>query len=178
MQAVVGNYVGLHGVVTVAIFSVDKLAKVVLTRTVNLILMVSLQGLSRVAEDLAVINQLCLLGLREALVEHVLIVLDDGVVSAELVIESILRVRQNVSLVSRRRHMRLVSVWHGRHVILTQVRVEGPLRVGGAVVGAQAARAIGDVGVATAAIVHVNDGLGVDVCQVVPWTLLQESKRA
>ena len=105
MEAVVGNYVGLHGVVTVAIFSVDKLAKVVMTRAVNLVLMVPLKGLSRVAEDLAVLNLLCLLGLGEALVKHVLIVLDDGIVSAELVVESILRVRQNVSLVSSRRHV-------------------------------------------------------------------------
>ena len=172
MQAVVGNYVGLHGVVTVAIFSVNKLAKVVLTRTVDSVLMFPLNCLSRVAEDLAIVNQLCLLGLGEAVVEHVLIVLDDGIVSAELVVESILRVRQNVSFVSRRRHVRLVSVWHGCHVILSQVRVEGSLRVGRAVVGTQAARAIGDVGVATSAIVHVDDGLGVDVCQVVPRTLL------
>ena len=50
--------------------------------------------------------------------------------------------------------------------------------MGWAVVGAQAAGAIGDVGVATSAIVHVDYGLGVDVCQVVLRTLLQESKRA
>ena len=135
LQAVVRDNVGFHGVVSFAIFSFNELAKVVLARAVNSLLVFFLNLLSRVAEHLTILNFLCLLGLWEARIEHVLIVLDDGIVAAELVVKSILSVRQNVSLVPWRRHVRLVSVWHGGHVVLAQIWVEGSLGMGWAVVG-------------------------------------------
>ena len=100
LEAVVGDNISFHGVVSVAIFGVDKLAKVVLARPVYLVLVVLLNVVGGVAEDFAIFDLLCLLGLREARIQHVLIVLDNGCVAAELVVESILRVRKNVSLVA------------------------------------------------------------------------------
>ena len=59
---------------------------------VNLLLVHLLKRCCRVAEDLSTFVQLVALGLRESLVEHVLIVLDDRLVATVLVIESVLRV--------------------------------------------------------------------------------------
>lgn len=103
LQAVVGDDIGFHRVVTVAILSIDQLAHARRARPVHPILVLLLNLLSRVAEDLAILSFLCLLWLGKPLIKHVLIVLNDGCVASELVIESILCVRQNVSLVTHSR---------------------------------------------------------------------------
>ena len=64
-----------------------------------------LQLVSRVSEDFTVVLLNDLLGYRQSGVQHVLIVLDDGSVSSELVIEAILSVAQDVALVRGRSHV-------------------------------------------------------------------------
>ena len=139
LQAVVADDVGLHGVVTVAILSIDELAHARRARPVHLVLVQLLNLLRRVAEHLAILRLLCVLRLGEAIVQHVLIVLHDGRIATELVIESILCVRQNVSLVAHSCSVGLVSVREDGHVILAQVGVESALGVGGSVVHTQTA---------------------------------------
>ena len=58
-----------------------------------------------VPEDFATFGQLGALGLREAGVKHVLVVLYEGLVVAELVVETVLRVRKQVTLVRERRRV-------------------------------------------------------------------------
>ena len=174
----VGGHVSLHGLVTVALLRIE-IAEAFRARAVDLVLMELLQLMRRVAEHLVVLlGHLCLLGHGEASVKHVLVVLNEGSVATELVIESILRVRQNVSLVTRCGHVRLATVGLSSLVVLPQVRVEGALAVGGTVVSAEPTRVGRNVRVTTTAIVDVDDGLGVDGGQVVLWALLQERKGA
>ena len=148
------------------------------TRPVDLVLVVLLNLLSRVAEYLAFLCLLCYLRLGKSLIEHVLIVLDDGRVASELVIESILCVRQNVSLVAQCRSVRLVSVRKYGHVILAQVGIESALSVGWSVSCSKTSGAIGNVRITSTAIVHVDNGLRVDVCEVMLRALLQECESA
>ena len=63
-------------------------------------------------------------------------------------------------------------------VVLAQVRVEGALAVGRSVVGAKATRRIADVRITATTIVHIHNGLRVNVRQVVRRALLQELERA
>ena len=58
-----------------------------------------LQLVRRVSEHFTVVLLNDLLGYRQSGVQHVLIVLNDGSVSSELVIEAILSVAQDVALV-------------------------------------------------------------------------------
>lgn len=176
LQTVVRNDVCFHWVVSVSVLGIHELSNARGARPVDFVLVLFLQLMSRVAEHFAIFGLLRILGLGEACVEHVLVVLDDGGVPAELVIESVLGVRQDVPLVPGRGHVRLVSVRLRTQVILSQVRVERTLAVGWSVVGAQATGAIRDVSVPAAAVVHVNDGLRVNVSQVVLGALLQECK--
>lgn len=178
LQAVVGDEIGLHWVVCIAILSVHELSDARRARPVNSGLVQLLHFLSRVTEHFAIFRLLCSLRLWQTLVQHVLIVLDDGSVAAELVIESILCVRQDVSLVAHCGSIRLVSVRHGGLVILAQIGVESTLSVGWSVVCPQTTRAIRYVSVTAAAIVHVDHGLWMNVRQVMLWALLQECESA
>ena len=177
---VVRSNVGFHGLVTVAIFGVNKLTKVCRTRAVDLILMLTLDLLSGVAEHtvLAILHLLSLLRCWKASIKHVLVVLNKAGVTTELVIEFVLSVGQNVSLITHSCRVGCSTVWLGTLVVLSQVRVEGTVAVSGTVVAAQSTWAIGDVSVATTSVVHVHDRLGVNVSHVMLWALLQESKCA
>lgn len=68
LQAVVADDVGLHGVVTVAILSIDELAHARRARPVHLVLVHLLNLLRRVAEHLAILRLLCVLWLGESIV--------------------------------------------------------------------------------------------------------------
>ena len=72
--------------------------------------------------------------------------------------------------------MRGSSVGLGALLILSQIRIESPFSVGWSVVRAQATRRVGNICVSATSVVDVNDGLGVDVSEVVGWSLFQESE--
>lgn len=144
---------------------------------VDLVLVLALQFVERVPEDLALFSCLGALRLGEALVKHVLVVLDKNRVLTELVVETVLRVRQQVTFICERRCVRRPTIHLRCLVVLAQVRVKGALTVSWAVVGSQSAGRVGNVGVTTPAVVDVNDWLRVDMRQVVRWPLLLEHKR-
>ena len=68
LQAVVADDVGLHGVVTVAILSINELAHARRARPVHLVLVHLLNLLRGVAEHLAILSLLCVLWLGESIV--------------------------------------------------------------------------------------------------------------
>lgn len=76
----------------------NKFAKAARAIPVDLVLVLALQLIEGVPEDFAVFSVLDGLGLREAGVKHVLVVLHEDFVVAELVVEAVLRVRQQVTL--------------------------------------------------------------------------------
>ena len=142
------------------------------------VLVIALCLVVRVAEDtLAILNDLGALWLRESHIEHVLICLDQAGVAAELVIHLVLRVAEHITLVSSRCSVRLASVRLRSLVVLAQVGVEGPLAMSWSVVRAETTGRVANVGIAAASIVDVNNGLGVNVGQVVDRALLQELER-
>ena len=67
----------------------------------HILVMLLERGL-RVAEHAAVFCHFVVFGYGQAVVQHVLVVADEGFVPAELVIEVILSVRKNVFLVGQR----------------------------------------------------------------------------
>ena len=137
VKPVVRGYIGFHGLVCFAIFSGYQLPNVCLTCAIDLVLVIALHLMRRVTEHFSVIGLLCDLGHRKTVIKHVLVVLDEGCITTELVIESVLCVRQNVSLVSSRCRMGGVPVGLGALIVLPQVRVEGSISVGRAVVSSQ-----------------------------------------
>ena len=91
------------------------------TLAVDDVLVVTLGLVVRVTEDLAALGLLRALRLRKALVKHVLIVLDEGGVAAELVVESVLRVGENITLVGQGGSVRRAAVRLRHLVVLAQV---------------------------------------------------------
>ena len=71
------------------------------------------------------------------MIEHVLVVMDDCIVAAELVIEFVLSVRQDVFLICQSSCVRVSSVRLGPLLVLPQVRVESAFAVGWAVLRTQ-----------------------------------------
>lgn len=67
--------------------------------------------------------------MRKTVVKHVLIVLDEGSVSAELVAESVLGVREEIFLIPQRCHVGAAAIRLGGLVVLSKVRIERPLSV-------------------------------------------------
>ena len=65
----------------------------------------------------------------KTVVKHVLIVLDETCVMAELVAESVLWVWEDIFLFSNWSHVGATAVWLTCKVVLTEVRVERPLSV-------------------------------------------------
>jgi len=92
----------------------------------------------------------------------------------ELIIELVLSVAQNVTPVRCRSCVRLVPVRLSYLIILTQVRVERALAMSWSVVEAKTTGRVTDVGVTATTVVDVHYRLGVNICQVVSWALLQE----
>lgn len=88
---------------------------------VHHVLVQSLELLGGVPEDLAILLLLGDFGLGKALVKHVLVIFDEGGVTAELVVELVLRVRQHVLLVAESCHVRLAPVHWRRLVVLSQI---------------------------------------------------------
>ena len=156
VELVVGCDVLVHLARTVFVVEAVQTRR---TLAVDDVLMVTLGLVVRVAEDLAALSLLRALRLREALVQHVLIVLDEGSVAAELVVESVLRVGEDIALVGQGGGVRGAAVRLRHLVVLAQVRVEGALTMGRSVVSAKSARRVADVGVATASIIHIDDRL-------------------
>lgn len=142
--------------------------------SVDLVLRFTLELVVRVSENLAILGLLDALWLRKAHVEHVLVVLHEGGVAAELVIESVLRVREHITLVSHSGGVRCAAIGLRNLIILAQVGIEGALAVCWPVIDTKTTRRIADVSVTTTSIVDVNHWLGVNVGEVVHWSLLQE----
>ena len=67
--------------------------------SVDLVLRFTLKLVVRVSENFAILSLLYALWLREAHVKHVLVVLHKGGIATELVIESVLSVREHITLV-------------------------------------------------------------------------------
>ena len=103
-----------------------------------------------------------------------MVVPDDGLVLTELVVEFVLSVGKEISLIAHGGHVTLSTVGLSSLIILPQVRVESTLTMGWTVGAAQATRIVGNVRVTTTAVVHIDNRLGVDVSHVVGRALLQE----
>ena len=179
LKPTVRGQVGVHGRILFNLL-LHQAAKTGSARAVDLVLVLALQLVRRVAEHSAglVLGNLGRLGHGKTRVKHVLVVLDDGGVAAVLVIESVLSVAEQVTLVTHRRHVRGPAVRLRSLVVLAQVRVESALSMGRSVVGAQTTRRVRDVRVAATSIVDIDDRLGVNVGQVVLGALLKERKGA
>ena len=67
--------------------------------SVDLVLRFALKLVVRVSENFAILSLLHALWLRKAHVKHVLVVLHEGGIATELVIESVLGVREHITLV-------------------------------------------------------------------------------
>ena len=148
------------------------------TLAVDDILVVALGLVVRVAEDFTIVGLFSTLRLAETVVEHVLVVLDESCVTAELVVKFVLCVRQNVTLISHRSCVRMAAIGLCDLVVLAQIGVKGARAVSRSVISTKSTRVVADVGIATTAIVYVNDGLRVDIGQVVGGALLQELESA
>ena len=175
MELGVGCEVRVH---LTCLVNVLKAVKTRRTLAVDDVLVVTLRLVVGVAEDLTVFGLLGTLGLRQTGVEHVLVVLHEGSVAAELVVETILRVRQNVTLICHGSSVRRATVGLGNLVVFTQVGVEGALTMCRSVVSAKTTGGVANVGVATTTIVDVDNRLRVNVGKVVRGALLQELERA
>ena len=62
------------------------------------------------------------------------------------------------------------------HIVLSQAVVESAFSMSRVIHQAEAARVVGDVGVAATSIVHVHDGFGVDVGEGFSWPLVCSDK--
>ena len=102
---------------------------------VHILVMLLERGL-RVAEHAAVFCHFVVFGYGQAVVQHILVVADEGFIPAELVIEVILSVRKNVFLVGQRGSVWLISIWLGSLLVLPQVWVERALAMRRTVLGA------------------------------------------
>ena len=106
--------------------------------TVNFLLVHFLQLVGRVAEDFAVfLDDSSLLGHGQAVVQHVLVVLHQGLIAAHLVIETSLRVGEHVPLLREGCHVTASATGSGQWVVLTQVRVECAFSMGSAMVNTE-----------------------------------------
>ena len=141
LQAVIRGDVTIHGGVRILLLVVKQMVAETGTGAVHSVLMLPLNLLDRVSKNFTsvVLLRCHALGQRKTGIKHVLIVLDEGVVAAELVAEFVLGVGKQVSLVTTRSHVRSATVWLGCLVVLTQVRVEGSLPVSRATLGTKTA---------------------------------------
>ena len=138
LKTVIRSEVRFHGGVPILLLVVMQIvAETGSAGAVHSVLMLSLNLLGRVSKNFTLIVLLRghALGQRKTGIKHVLIVLYEGIVAAELVVEFVLSVGKNVSLVTTRSHVRRATVWLGSLVVLAQVRVERPLSVGRTVLG-------------------------------------------
>jgi len=102
LQTRVCRQVGVH-LARGVLFAVVHAVQTRLALAVHLVLVVALNFVVRVSENFAVLCLLNALRLRKAHVQHVLVVLHEGGVAAELIVEAVLSVRKHVTLVSHRR---------------------------------------------------------------------------
>ena len=83
--------------------------------------MLPLQRGRRVPHNSPIVLNLVDSGDGKAHIEHVLVVADDGLVAAELVIETILSVGEDVFLILDRGRVRMTAVWLGSLLVLAQI---------------------------------------------------------
>jgi len=159
------------------VFLLHEAAQTLYATPVDSFLVILLNLVGWVAEHLfSIVDDLSSFGHCKAGIEHVLVVLDEGGVAAELVVEHVLRVAQQVTLVTRRRHVRGAAVHLLDLVVLAQVTVESASTMGRSVVCSQAAGRVWNVCVATTSIVNVNYWLWVNQGQVVGWASLLDGE--
>ena len=84
-----------------------------------------LQCVQGVPEHATILVLLGVLWHAEASIEHVLIVGDDGGIASELVIEFVLGVGEEVTLLIEGGCVGLAAVWLHTLLVLSQVRIEG-----------------------------------------------------
>lgn len=140
------------------------------------VLVVTLEGMVWVADNFTIITLFIDFWHRETLIKHILIVPYDWCVSAELVIEFVLGIRQNISLVTKCGHMRSRAIWLGHLIVLTQIGVESASTMSRTVSSSDTTRVSGDVRVSSTTIGGVMNWFRMDVGQVVWGSLPLESE--
>lgn len=119
------------------------------------------------------------LRLAQSVVEHALIVAEEGHLASEARVPMILRPREGVVAFFEGGRVGLASASVIVNLgVLSQLIVERALLVSRLVDGAQAARRVRDVCVATAAVIRVHNWLRVDVRERLSGSLLGDHKRA
>ena len=107
-------------------------------------------------------------------VHHALIVRNQTHFALELRVEVVLTSGESITLFLHSRAVALLLVSESRvlHIILSQAVVESAFSVSWVIHEPQAARVVGDVGVAATSVVDIHDGFGVDVRQGFSWPLV------
>lgn len=110
----------------------------------------------------------------QTIVHHALIVRNQTHFALELRVEVVLTPGEGVTLLlhSGTVALRFVSESIVFHIVLSQTVVERAFSMRRVIHEAQAARVVGDVGVAATSVVHVHDGFGVDVGEGFSWPLV------
>ena len=131
----------------------------------------------RVSEDSLTISnlELGLFWSGKAVIQHHLVVFHQIHFSLVFIIEVVLTLAILITFLCHCGGVALVS---GSKpvlslIVLSQVVVERALAVSWCVLHAQATRHVRDVGISTATIIHIHDGLGMDGGEVVSWALLE-----
>ena len=101
----------------------------------------------------------------QTIVHHALIVGNQTHFALELCVEVVLTSGEGVTFFLHGSTVALLFVSESIvfHIVLSQAVVESAFSMSRVIHEAKTARVIGDVGVAATSIVHVHDGLGVDV---------------
>jgi len=118
------------------------------------------------------------LGLAESVIEHALIVAEEGHLASEARVPMVLRLREAIVTLLNGGRVRLSSARIVVNLgVLAELIVERALLVSRLVNGTQAARRVRDVSVTTAAVISVHNWLRVDVCKRLSRSLLCHNER-
>ena len=110
----------------------------------------------------------------QTIVHHALIVRNQTHFALELRVEVVLTPGESVTFFLHSCTVALLFVSESivYHIILSQGVVESAFSVSRVIHEAQAARVVGDVGVAATSVVHIHDGFGMDVGEGFSWPLV------
>ena len=117
------------------------------------------------------------LGLAQSVVQHTLVIVEQRHLALEALVPVVLRPREGIIAFLEGSRVRLTSLGIVvKSRILSQIIVECALLISGLVNSAQASGTVRDIGVTTATVVRVDDGLRVDMRQSLPGSLLADDE--